>query len=360
MCIQRTPLYRRAFTLIEMLVVIAIILVLAALAAAFMPRVQDSTKLTSGIDQLEQWLLTAKMRAKRDGLATGIRLIADANNPGMYSQAQYVQQPDPLSGGWLSITQTPGSVVYSSGTPPVYLNGGICLPTPNLTATPPIPAGHVQFANVDFTLGGTGLLVLPGDYLEIRDSGVYLIGPTVQAPYNPANTLQLGSLVATTYFSTPWPSSASPQVWQSTYEQSLSLTAPTTNYRILRQPRPILGENPLQLPGNLAVDLNVVPSPPSTSTTPFTYSHVAAGPTGQIDILFSPSGAVVGANAGLGKVFLYVHDMSLLATDPNFADRSGIVAVQTLTGFIGAYNSGAPTTQLNMYQYANQGRGSGL
>jgi prepilin-type N-terminal cleavage/methylation domain-containing protein len=301
MCNRQSTHRRPAMTMIELLVVIAIILALAALAAAFMPRVQDSTRLSNAIDQLEQWLLTAKMRAKRDGLATGIRLIQDANNPGMYTQVQYVQQPDPLSGGYS----------LGNGT----FSGGYCA-----LATTTAAGTIVTFGNVDFSLGGIpqseGWLVQAGDYLELRDGGgIHLI--TSVPPAVPAVNVMVDNT------------------------QPVSLSAATANYRILRQPRPLIGENPLQMPGNLAVDMSL--------------SHVQPNVTGTAyDILFSPSGAVVGTNAGLGKIFLYVHDLTQSPVDPA---RSGVVAVQTLTGFLGAYNAGPAGAP---YLYANEGRGSGL
>lgn len=296
MCPSRSSQRRPAMTLIELLVVITIILVIAGLAAAFMPRVQDSTRLASSVDQLQQWLLSAKMRAKRDGLATGIRLIQDANDPGMYSQFQYIQQPDPLSGGY-----SLGNGTYS---------GGYCGQT---TA-----GSTVTFGNVDFSLGGlpnqAEWLVQAGDYLELRDGGG--IHPIIP-PLSPnALTLSSSQVIAVTV---PWV---------------------TCNYRILRQPRPLIGENPLQMPGNFAVDIN--------------QSHVSQGVSGFYDILFAPSGAVVGTNAGLSKIFLYIHDLTENPVDPS---RSGVVAVQTLTGFIGSYNAGPVGTP---YLYANEARGSGF
>jgi len=289
---------RRGFTLMELLVVMTIILVIAALAAAFAPRVTDSTRLTRSVDQLEQWLLTAKMRAKRDGLATGLRFIqAPGDVAGTYSQFQYIQQPDPLSGGWVSSTGT--------------FTGGVLVPS---------SGGVVTFANVDFTLG-TGItnkaqwLVQAGDYLEVRDGGVYFIlnptGPT---------TLQLAG---------------------TDYDKALLITVPTTNYRILRQPRLLEGEPVLQMPGNLAVNNNAG------------FGNVQAGPSGNIEILFAPSGAVIGPNAGSGKVVMIVHDTTQ-TYDP---DKAGIVAVQSRTGFIGAYTV-APGS--DPFLFAEEGRTSGL
>ncbi len=301
MCtIKKTGNRRGAFTLIELLVVIAIILVIAALAAAFAPRVSDSTNLSRAVDQLEQWLLTAKMRAKRDGLATGVRLVqTQGDAAGMYSQLQYIQQPEPLSGS------PGGGIIQSAG-------GGV-----------------VQFGNVDFTMGGTlptyQMLVQPGDYLEVRGGGVYLIG-SVTGP----NSVQLASTTG--------------------YDASLVITTPTTNYRILRQPRLLIGESPLDLPNNFAVDLNLAPPPNITprviATTP---------PVSYYEILFSPSGAVIGTNAGSGKVLMIVHDVTLDTAD--ITNMAGVIAVQCRTGFIGAYSM-APGP--DPFLYAEQGRESGL
>ena len=289
---------RRGLTLIELLVVVAIILAVAALAAAFAPRVTDSTNLTRSVDQLEQWLLTAKMRAKRDGLATGLRFIqAPGDIAGTYSQFQYIQQPDPLSGGWVSSTGVNGGVLATAS------------------------GGTVTFTNVDFTLGGVPnpaqWLVQTGDFLEVRGGGVYLIaavtGPT---------TLKLSG---------------------SAYDNALTITPnqATTNYRILRQPRLLEGEPVLQMPGNFAVDNNAG------------FGNVQAGPSGNIEILFAPSGAVVGTNAGNGKILMMVYD----TTQTYDSNKAGIVGVQSRTGFIGAYSVAAGA---DPFLYAEEGRTSGL
>ena len=83
---------RPAFTLIELLVVIAIITILAALTAIFFPRFQDQELVNRGADQLQGWLLAAKMQAKRDRLPTGFRLILDPS--GNVTSLSYIQQPD--------------------------------------------------------------------------------------------------------------------------------------------------------------------------------------------------------------------------------------------------------------------------
>jgi prepilin-type N-terminal cleavage/methylation domain-containing protein len=319
---------RGGFTLVELLVVMAIILAIAALAAAFAPRITDNTNLSRAVDNIEQWLLTAKMRAKRDGLATGIRLVQAQGDPkGFYSQVQYIQQPDPLTGGWMSATQTTGSVAYGT----LYLTGGVLHSAAN---------GAVHFFNVDFWQGGlpqSEWLVQPGDYLEVRDGGVYLIGH-VPGPLTItlANAATAGS-----------------------YDHSLSITSPgTTNYRILRQPRLLIGEEPLLLPNNFAIDTTVIPNTilpgNTTSSQPVHWSNVAVGSSTFPEVLFSPTGAVVGSNAASSMIFISVYDTTMNPFDDS---RVGIVAVQTRTGFIGAY-SVAPGS--NPFYFAQTARESGL
>lgn len=302
---------RPAFTLIELIVVVGIILAVAALAAAFAPRVNENTNLSRSVDTVEQVLLTAKLRAKRDQLATGVRFISGpGDTPNVqFSQFVYIQQPDPLSGGWISTTQTTGSVAYSAGPPPLYLTGGI-ITTAN--------AGTVNFANVDFSLGGIPTnewLVQAGDFLEVRDGGVFMIGSVGATSLTLAGT---------------------------SYDNSFGLNSATTNYRILRQPRLLTGEPPVALPGTFAVDFSLGGNVAlNTSKTAF-------------EILFAPSGAVVGTNAANGKTLMIVRDPTDTTNDPN---HMGIVGVQGRTGFIGAY-SVAPGA--DPFLYAEEGRTSGL
>jgi hypothetical protein len=193
--------------------------------------------------------------------------------------------------------------------------------------------GTVTFQGVDFSLGGAVLaqgLVQAGDYLELRDGGVYLIG-SVPSP----TTLQLATV----------------------YGQALNIgpsttppSGPTVNYRILRQPRILVGETPLEMPNNYVVDFNAVPG----TNPPVPGTNVANGSSGAAEILFSPTGAVVGANAGNAKVFLFIHDVTMNPFDIN---KTGLVGIQSRTGFIGAY-SVAPGA--DPFVYAELGRGSGL
>ncbi len=358
---KKIAVRRDAFTLIEMMVVIAIILALAALAAAFAPRVNENQKMTRAVDNLEQWLLTAKMRAKRDGLATGIRFIPDPNDldptnlrtslSKTYSQFQYIQQPEPLIGGVClggppnPPQPPPGTYQYPlpAQLPPLggnyYIGGiiksaGITPPdTPPQTAAP----GLVFLAGVDFSLGGLPQfdaygrqqwLVQTGDYLEINGGGVFLI-----AAAKDFQTLQLSP--SSTYASTLNIAGVSPN-------------PPTTNYRILRQPRLLLGEEPLTLPTNYAVNFNNIPG------TGYGGCNVNLGFSGYYEIIFSPTGAVVGNNSGTSTIVMSIWDTTAQVFDPNLV---GVVGVQSRSGFIGAYGLSAGA---NPYFFVQTARVSGL
>lgn len=347
---KKTANRRMAFTLVELLVAVAIILAIAALAAAFAPRVSDSNKINRAVDSLEQWLLSAKMRAKRDGLATGLRFIPDPNPAyaGLYFQVQYIQQPPPLHGGWDSTTPTTGSVPDPYAGPGHFLNGGRLVSASN---------GVVNFFNVDFSLGGTPSplewLVQPGDYLEVNNGSLYCIGlVNPSAPPVTSFTL-LNAAVA------------------GSYDQSLTIPAPgTLNYQIYRQPRIFIGEEPLELPNNFAVDTRIIPGPACTippipanaiipNNTTLGWSNMGSGLRGYKEILFAPSGAVVGTNAGNNIIWMTVYDTTMEPFDIN---QVGIVAVQARTGFIGAYSAAAGTglPGYNPFLLVQSGRVSGL
>ncbi len=95
------------FTLIEMLVVIGIILTLATLTVAFLPKITNYQKVQQGAGQVQGWLLTAKQRATRDHYPRGIRLVVPATSDPLYGNVvrdlQYVEQPDDFTGGVLTV-----------------------------------------------------------------------------------------------------------------------------------------------------------------------------------------------------------------------------------------------------------------
>lgn len=285
---------RGGWTLIEIVVVLALIAVLATLAIAISPRLLEQAKAAHGAGQLQGWLLVARQLAQRDHTPTGLRMEVDSQ--GYVRRLAYIQQPDDFP-AW-------GPCRGSSGQNPLRFD-------------PPTDFVGGPTANPD------QFLVQPGDYLELNGGG-------------PVHQIQA--------------------VRDRT---ALDLVVPGTflgthTWRILRQPRLLIGEQPLPLPVDVAIDLNpgrsqgvpvrLVP-PPSGSSAP---------PTPFWEILFAPSGAVIGKGTVGAKIFLWVRDVSF--EDPYEAEPT-ILAVQVRTGFISAHpvnRSGDP------YLFANDDRSSGM
>jgi prepilin-type N-terminal cleavage/methylation domain-containing protein len=320
---------RPAFTLIELLVVLGIILLLAALGYALLPGLFGNFRRVSAVDQVSQWLLTARQRAGRDGVPTGLRLlpVTDADgkvavNPDgsvFVRQLQYVQQPEPLVGG----SRTKDG-----------FTGGRCVS---------VRAGVVAFNNVDFIGGGSKpdeYLVQPGDSVELLGGGgVHLIADVTR------DTLILNDTTVN-----------DPQFQV------------TTNYRILRQPRVLLGEKVLEVPGDTVIDLGPPAQTDPAGGEPLSFQSasptrsarvperlVGGGPAPKkliLEVVFSPNGAVLSQHAG--KVVLWLRDAT--ATPPDLGAPS-LLGIPVSTGFIAAYDV-APGA--NPYLYAESGRGSGL
>ncbi len=374
---------RRAFTLMELLVTIAIILVIATIGYFALPKnMAGDYNRVRGIDQMMEWLLTAKQRAKRDQVPTGIRLVVDST--GLVTSVVYVQQPDALSG---------------------QVTGGQCTSTTSGSAGPPAVPATASFQNVDFQGGASTAgqineaLVQPGDYLSVNGGPVHLI-TGVGAP--------TGSPPTTTLTLYPSPLSTSP--------------LPTSNYCFYRQPRPISGEDAKQLPTDLAIRIIPITKGPAqiasgnttiglgdtsglypgdpvvvsdgtnsvqtrivvvTANSSITVANVAGlnstttgtvtdspslnvpqnPSTGNYEIVFSQSGAIVGSGTTGGRIVLWMQDMYTgISPPPTVMTNipiSTLIAIQPRTAFIGAFDV-TPVTIPDAYAYTEDGRSSGL
>lgn len=281
---MRLRTVRTAFTLVEMLVVIILILTLAALVVSLTPRFIGTRQLARGAEQLQGYLLMAKSRARRDQLPTGVRLQAD--DQGLVRIVQMVQQPDWFSGGTMEYN-------------------------------PSVQAGAVRNPAVDFTGGFPDAAlysVQPGDYLEIKGGGLVHRINTVTA-----HALKLDSVPPNQIFA-------------------------TVDYHIIRRPRILTGETPLELPQDIAIDLSTNgqfhgPIPPTTN--------------GYVDLLFLPGSAL--ADCAGGFCPLWVRDTS---QDSIFQGEPRLIVIYPMTGQIAAHPINEDTA--NPYLFCSDGRSSGL
>jgi prepilin-type N-terminal cleavage/methylation domain-containing protein len=320
--LPRAP--RWAFTLIEMLVVIALILILLTIAAAMFPRFAENHRIVKGADQLQGWLLNAKQRALRDRLPTGVRFLIEQ---GVVKEMLYVQQVEDYTAGRFVALQQPF-------TDP---RGFVC-----------------NFQGVDFR--GPGLrddapenwTVQAGDYLEFFGGGL---------------VREIWWVPDATRVYIPPTSTPPPQ------------TPPTgtSSYRIIRQPRPVAGESPLTLPQNIVID----PRPIRSQDVPLRrvyFAGQAGSPTNNprparefAEILFAPGGGVVGkGTTSRENIILWVRDVT--KDDSPLESAPLLVSIHIRTGLISVHpvdpTSGnqflPPDPRCTWFNFTRDGRSSGL
>ncbi len=330
---------RRAFTLVELLVVVAVILVLAALAAVYYPDISLSERASRGASSLQGWLLVAKQRAKRDGLPTGLRFLTYTNTDS--------------SGTWTFCNQ----MVYIQQ--PADLAVGRCTSTSGPTVTPMTATMNTNLRASQYTASGyeDEYDVQNGDYFELYGGGFIHQINSVSATSTSTTVTMIAQSAA-------YPGSGtSPTV------AATGASNPGPNYRIIRQPRELVGEPVLTLPYNIVIDLNTsfVSGNLVTFSNPPVRTSLNPTSTYQYrEIIFSPSGAVVGAgnqNPYDGQIYLWVRDGTLndISGDPQQGDPT-IISVQTRSGFINPYPVAPISATYNNdpFYFSKVARSSGL
>lgn len=336
---------RRGFTLIEMMIVIAIMLILISLAAGLSPKFLSRKNVTYASDQISGVLNMAKQRARRDRLPTGVRLVPPKGkfDPKDTDPAQYfvtelmlVQQPDPLAGsppkpvgtGSLLISAASGQMKPADASDPAA--GMVRMLGPNAI-----------FQNVNFHGGNSPAhwQVQPGDYLEVNGGGIV---HKIVGVGNSSLSLQPPQGEGTP--NSPY----GPNAGQPRNSCTLLGDGPTHNWRIIRRPRPLFGESPLRLKGDMMIDCT--PSGLASFNLPIDPS------TGNIDIIFSPGGGLLVGGAGSESIFLWLRDAG---AGNVYGGEPVIIAVNSRSGFIAAHPVAQPP-EVDPYKFARDGQSSGM
>ncbi|MDB5313845.1 MAG: hypothetical protein JWO38_8047 [Gemmataceae bacterium] len=313
---RRTGAARRAaaFTLVELLVAMSVLVVLASLALLVVPSALDQDRTTDGATLTRQYLMIAKSRASRDQLPRGVRLVVglDTSNPAKTSS--------------LFVTE----LQYTEA-PPIFL----------ATAAPnaPTPAANAPAAQVTL---GFNYTVTNGN---ITAQQCYLLNASASM------TAQIQADLATGRFPVlyvpvltrpdlPGPSgwfhiqgftAGSPSVLTlDLYPDLGAATQYVTNgFGIYGAPRPLIGEPTQQLPKNICIDLNVS-QPPGNAAQDY-------------DILFGPNGQVLPTSGnGSGQINLWVRDYTKgggVATLASFQQggEQQVVALKSKSGSLGVF-----------------------
>jgi prepilin-type N-terminal cleavage/methylation domain-containing protein len=294
---------RAGFTLIELMVVMALIAFLAALVMLIAPGVLNKDRARDAASQLQGALQNARMRAMRDGLPRGVRLIVDPANV----------QPNPT-------TNTSPFFVQSASYQ--YLE----VPPWLIFTNPTVTGGNVPYLQISDTISpsqqtinGT---VYPAGSITTRTCTIgnltqnqynllsQIVAASVSTPYaapslglptiNFWTTIVPGSFTAGTQGPTVWSCSIVLFVYP---DGPLGAASNWMTYQfgIYSVPRPLLGEAVVQLPLNTSVDLSNGCSQPSFSAV-----NGIVG-VNDYDILFAPSGQLM-SPTGVGQIFLWIRD----------------------------------------------------
>lgn len=302
---------RRAFTLVELLVALAIIVLLAAIVLAFWPRRENVATLDAA-GQIEAYLAGAKARALKENRPISVRFISYDN----YRTFDSCILMD-AGGNWMP---TPAAGVY------LELPDGLAIHAANQNPNPNVVGNTAR--QVGAILLGT---VAVGDMLEIVEVSTSIHRITA-IDYN-TNTMTLAAQKE----AITDPMTGAILQWAITGIPNVSRTANVRlplNYRYLRQPRPLVGEQPFQLPKNVFIH-------GATGVMP-TSVNIPVGRTGEYEITFSPAGLPINST---GRSVLWVADLNNVA-------KPRLVCVYP-TGAIASHDVG-PTG--NEFAYTTDGR----
>lgn len=334
---------RDGFTLVELLVAIAIIATIAALTALYFPRFSDQEMVARGADQIQMWLLMARQQARRDGLPTGIRLRVGNEYPtGRQKGVGGAIASDPANPAVDPTRPTYAYEVMLIQQAEDFAQGRYIGPK---GTTPGPDQLEARFEGVDFT-DKVNYPIAKGDLLELYGGGVLRKIDSVVDQKGlrlDASSMPLPNILG--------------------YAPGSGTKNQRTNYRIIPQPQPILGEQPLRLPENVGIETGRCQGLPPRKTwqsqtlNPSNNNEYDAPPYYYYDILFAPSGAVVSEGATNLQTVLLIRDVSKDASANYRAGSPALIAIQPRTGFIAAHPIGSQT---DLYEFTRDARSSGL
>jgi len=268
---------RTAMTLVELLVVMAIIVIFTAITAAFYPANQADRELSRFSSTVQSALLSARNRAKAERLPTGIRFYdSDAN--GKVDSVVLIQKPAPLD----------AYAVGGGGNPP---------PAGSLTVTMSGIDANITFPNSYPVQGNLKI----NDFISLDSGDVAKVDSLV----NPNSVKSLSGSYSSGF--------------------SSALTALPTKFKVYRGAIELSGDTPFEL-SNI-IDILFTGSAGS-------FTNALATPLLYFDIIFNPDGSL---NNSTSEVYLHLHNLESPASDYS---RDAILAVRKMSGSIGVYEVG--------------------
>ena len=232
-------------TLVELLVVMSIMVTFAAMTAAFYPSISSDNQISQTSNKIQNLLVGARQKARRDSNVTGVRFFPDINNPSAATQMMLVQKPVDLTGSSL------GANLYQ----------------PLLPGNPTV----TQFSTQVWGFPTGEDLVMANDILvePVTNNSTQIIGK---------GTLTNQMLINSNF-----------------YNPEIYLAKATLNYKIIRQARIVPGEEVIPMPEGYEISLGANFSGPKVNPS-----------DSSIDVCFEKTGAVYQIDFA-ANVYIWVH-----------------------------------------------------
>ncbi|VAX41870.1 hypothetical protein MNBD_PLANCTO02-2907, partial [hydrothermal vent metagenome] len=276
---------RLAFTLVELLVVMSILLILAGITLATINVTMNSERIGMGSRQVQAFIEGARDRALHAGQPRGVRFIIDQNlsdSPGATNPKFYCR-----------------SMVYIG--PPTLLNNG--------------------FVSVDTSLPNTELTSFPSNWNNYYQRGLLADGARIR----------IFNSTETNWYILKIVDDGSGNISQVFLTRSFTGSSSTgQSYELQLEPAVLPLQEPRQFAQGIVIDV-------ANSDVPTSWRSGTTFQNTKLDIMYGPNGAVFGPAASSGSIHLLLADIVDTAQgrgpgDPNKEGGEQIISIITKTG----------------------------
>jgi len=337
---DRNPGSRSAFTLVEMLVVITIMLVMMGVTVAVINVSVEGERIRSGASQVQSYLAGARDRAAFAGRPCGVRFILDELDPTLVRSMLYIQVPDDWQQGSFVVNDVQGDLYCS-----------------RLVEELVDRQSTTDWGDLSLLLNTTQLrkpkIMIQGHWYTVVATD--LTDPNLPPPVPPVPPHHQSLTICPRF------------------RGSDGTRVQEGDYRLRLQPTIMPGQEPVLLPAGVVIDLDMcrrMRTSAPAETLPLSWypnnTYLAA-----LDILFSPNGTVIGPEASKGVIHLLVNDVTdanqnlfpidLLGAPPgtirNQSDKR-VVTLFTRTGYVTTSTLVSDIDYplvLNQFHYAERG-----
>lgn len=331
---------RKALTLVELMVAMAIIILFAAITVAFYPSVASDNELTRIANQIQAMVVGARQSARREIVPTGVRFLP-SQVPGSavaFDRLLLIQKPGDLIGYQPDV----GPLVFGPAID-ILPASFTALSLSNITDPDRYHALKtfrrvrlVQFANPGVRVWSPNSdeeLVKDGDLLF--NNNILPARPVARIIGRPDPLLYTANLNSPAQFNM--------DVFTPTnlfmldvrdYDPSSEMTSLSEreNYRIYRHPRIVPGEKPMEIPENYDLPGLVSNTFTAATLTPFCV-NLKRGFTNEFDLVFDTDGAISNQSS-TGDVYLWLRKRDAA---PNDFYQDAVICIRKKNGAVGVF-----------------------